>query len=71
MDRNPLEHVEPMGADYRARDILTAEELRLLFPEDDSECLAIWRSRKYYTMFLTMATTGCRIGEARALQWRH
>jgi len=76
--RNPLEKVEPMGAQAVTRDILSADELRLLFPAEEGECLRIWKPdrksmdpRECFTLMLTMASTGIRVGEARALQWRH
>ena len=79
ISRNPLEKVEPMGPKAVARDILEADELRKLFPSEDSEALEIWKPkrkdgmvpRERFTLMLTMASTGIRVGEARALQWRH
>ncbi len=69
--RNPLDHVEPMGKGGRVRDVFALEELRKMFPMDDEELLSVWKSLKYAALFITMATTGIREGEARALQWRH
>lgn len=71
LSRNPLEHVEPMGKGGRKRDVFALEELRLLFPATTEGLLAVWKHPKYAALFLTMATTGIREGEARALQWRH
>jgi integrase len=69
--RNPLEHVEPMGKGGRVRDVFAIEELRRMFPASHEELLAVWKTLKYAALFITMATTGIREGEARALQWRH
>jgi len=69
--RSPLDHVEPMGKANRKRDILSLQELRLLFPATRPGLLAVWGQPKYAALFLTMATTGIREGEARALQWKH
>jgi integrase len=69
--RNPLEHAEPLGKQARKRDVFSLDELRLLFPETRESLLGVWGSTKYAALFLTMASTGIREGEARALQWRH
>ncbi|MGA2976749.1 MAG: site-specific integrase [Spirochaetia bacterium] len=69
--RNPLEHVEPMAKNTRKRDVFSFDELRLLFPATREKLLAVWGNMKYAALFLTMASTGIREGEARALQWRH
>jgi integrase len=69
--RNPLNHVEPMGKRGRVRDVFALEELRKMFPTDQEELLSVWKTLKYAALFITMATTGIREGEARALQWRH
>ena len=64
---NPLQEPEPFGKDFRPRDVFSAAELRLLFPAD---LLPVWRSRWRGLFFLTLASTGIRSGEARALAWR-
>lgn len=69
--RNPLEHVEPMAKNPRKRDVFSLHELRLLFPADFDGLVRVWGQPKYAALYLTMATTGIREGEARALQWRH
>ncbi len=70
--RNPLEHAEPLGKrQARKRDVFSLEELAALFPQSRAGLLAVWGTRKYAALFMTMATTGIREGEARALQWRH
>ena len=71
ISRNPLEHAEPLGKQARRRDVFSLEELRLLFPKPREGLLKVWDHPKYAAMFMTMATTGIREGEARALQWRH
>ena len=47
------------------------DELRLLFPPDWKALVKVWGHPKYAALFMAMATTGIREGEARALQWRH
>jgi len=69
--RNPLQHVEPMGKGGRVRDVFALDELRRMFPPGQEELLAVWKTTKYAALFITMATTGIRQGEARALQWQH
>jgi integrase len=69
--RNPLNHVEPMGKGGRVRDVFALERLRRMFPPGQEELVAVWKTLKYAALFITMATTGIREGEARALQWQH
>jgi integrase len=67
---NPLQETEPLGKNPRRRDALTMEELGLLFPIDRDKLLAIWKELQYAALSMTMATTGVRSGEIRALLWR-
>ena len=67
---NPLQDAEPLGKNPRRRDVFTMDELKILFPLTAKELLEIWKNEKYATLFMTMATTGIRSGEVRALQWR-
>ena len=46
-------------------------ELQALFPHDLAKLALVWGTPKYAAMFITLATTGIRSGEARALLWRH
>jgi hypothetical protein len=39
-ERNPLEHADPLGKQYRRRDIFTLEELKLLIPEGELKPIA-------------------------------
>ncbi len=68
---NPLQEVEAPVKETRKRDILSMDELRLLFPPDWKALVKVWGHAKYAALFMAMATTGIREGEARALQWRH
>jgi integrase len=68
---NPLQEVEPPVKQTRKRDIFSLDELRVLFPENWKALVAVWGQPKYAALFSTMARTGIREGEARALQWRH
>ena len=68
---NPLQETEPLGKNPRKRDALTMDELRLLFPTHEEKLLSIWRELEYAALFLTVATTGIRSGEVRALLWQH
>jgi len=71
ISHNPIDEMEPLAPSYKARDVFTLDELKKLFPKDDREkLLEIWNELKYASMFHTMATTGIRSGEARALQWQ-
>lgn len=68
---NPLANIVRMAGTYRARDAFTLEECLRMFPRRKSELLQIWKEPKWATLFYTMLTTGIRVGEAAALQWRH
>ena len=71
IERNPLEHIEPMAKRRRIRDVFSIPELQLLFPPDWGDLVTVWGQPKYAALFTTMATMGIREGEARALQWKH
>lgn len=64
---SPLARVEPLGRDARPRDIFSAAELRALFPQ--GALAAVWGSQRTGVLFLVLASTGIRSGEARALRW--
>ncbi len=64
---SPLTRVEPLGCAARARDVFSAAELRALFPA--GALAAVWGSRRTGVLFLVLASTGIRSGEARALRW--
>ncbi|WP_320130806.1 site-specific integrase [uncultured Sphaerochaeta sp.] len=68
---NCLATVESLGGTSKARDIFSKEELLKLFPTDIKQMEAIWGRREYAYMFYLLATTGMRVGELRALQWKH
>ncbi len=65
---SPLERVEPLGKTFRARDVFSVAELRVLFPQ--GSLAPIWGNQRTGLLFLVLATTGIRSGEARALSWR-
>lgn len=68
---NPLQEPEPLKKNHKVRDAFGMDELRLLFPKTQKALLNVWKIQKYATLFMTMATTGIRSGEARALAWKH
>ncbi|NCB72861.1 MAG: site-specific integrase, partial [Clostridia bacterium] len=55
----------------KPRDIFTKDELAKLFPADLVQMEAIWGRKEYAYLFFLLSTTGLRVGEARALQWKH
>ncbi|HUV08923.1 MAG TPA: tyrosine-type recombinase/integrase [Spirochaetia bacterium] len=71
IENNPLEKVDPFAIQARPRDCFTLDELRCLFPPDKEDMTRIWRYPKHAVCFYTLAATGIRSGEARALRWRH
>jgi integrase len=68
---NCLATVESLGGTSQQRDIFTKEELEKLFPNDITQMETIWGRREYAYIFLLLSTTGMRVGELRALQWKH
>ncbi len=72
INHNPAKDVELLSrSDYKRRDTLTLQEIKILFPEDEKEMLRIWRRYDYSVLFFLLLTSGIRSGEARALQWQH
>lgn len=65
---NPLQEPEPLGKTSKARDVFSLAELRLLFPP--GHLAQIWHSQAKGALFMILASTGIRSGEARALAWR-
>ena len=51
-------------------EVFALAELKKLFSKNREKLLEIWTHLKYASCFHTMATTGIRSGEARALQWQ-
>jgi integrase len=71
ISHNPIDEVDPLAASYKGREVFTLEELKKLFPNDSRQkLLETWNELKYASPFHTIATTGIRSGEARALQWQ-
>lgn len=68
---NPLRNVEKLADKYKKRDIFTEEEIKLLFPHNREELFDIWGEPYYGVLFTLLLTTGMRLGEATALQWKH
>jgi integrase len=68
---NPLTDVERMVNTYRRRGTLTLQECMLLFPRDKAKLPGIWGQPKWAALFYTLLSSGIRVGEAAALQWRH
>ena len=66
---SPLATTEPFARNPRHRDILTLQELRKLFPARRSDLLKVWGGLEYSALFMVLASTGIRSGEARALAW--
>lgn len=68
---NCLATVESLGGSAKPRDIFTKDELSKLFPADLVQMEGIWGRKEYAFLFYLLSTTGMRVGEARALQWKH
>jgi integrase len=68
---NCLGTVESLSSKGLTRDVFTKDELHLLFPDDLDKLITIWGRKEYAYLFYILATTGLRLGEIRALQWKH
>lgn len=68
---NYLATVESLANTASERGVFTKNELNRLFPRDSEELIRIWGRKEYAYLFFTLATTGIRSGEVRALQWKH
>ena len=67
---DPLEKAEPMGHDLRLEMFSPWMSYESFFQES-KKLIEIWKSQRWSTLFMVLATTGIRQGEARALAWRH
>jgi integrase len=63
------ERVRGFSVQHKQRGIFTLDELKILFPDDENNMLNIWRDVKHVALFLILASTGARSGEARGLFW--
>ncbi|WP_319561742.1 tyrosine-type recombinase/integrase [Marispirochaeta sp.] len=68
---NPLGEVEPLANNYRNRDAFDSKELAILFPRNEEKLISVWGERYAATLFTLMVTSGMRVGETIALQWKH
>lgn len=71
LDGSPVETLSPVGPRRAGRGVLLRSQLMTLFPQEAVANKEIWGSSLLATFFLTMASTGMRAGEVRALQWLH
>ncbi len=68
---NPTKNIESLGASPESREPYTLDELKKLFPLDETKLLEIWTDYKNAACFMVLATAGLRGQEVRALEWRH
>ena len=68
---NPMDDVEPLANNYKKRDAFNPDDIGRLFPDNTEKLIEIWGSLYFVTLFYTMLTTGMRVGEITALQWKH
>ncbi len=69
--KNPLDQVVKHKVRAKSPLPFTLTELAKLFPHDEPELFRVWGDLKHAVCFLTLATTGLRSGEIRALNWGH
>jgi integrase len=70
INHDPLVNIERYSTrNYKARDILTPDDIEKLFPLDAVKFKKVWPVFSDGVMFATMLSAGLRSGEARALQW--
>ena len=63
---NPAENVAPLKKDARERDILTVDEVCMIFDHESIE--KIWKKKIFYLANLLSACTGLRVSEVIALR---
>ena len=66
---NPLVDVEALGVNHKRRDILTPEELQVLFPQDMDRFRKIWPIPYHGILYALKVSSGMRSGEIRAAPW--
>ncbi len=66
LDSNPADNVTPLKKNTRKKDILTTNEVSLIFDYESIEKL--WKKKIYYLANLLSACTGLRIGEILAVR---
>lgn len=66
IDENPMEHIELFALKSAEKGILSREELKRLFIDESA---SLWDSKMHYTLNLTAAITGMRLGELLALRF--
>lgn len=72
IERDPLDKIRRPAHTYRKRDILTPQEIVKLFPRHKPKLLKVWKNEPMWaTLFYLMLTSGIRVGEVAALQWKH
>lgn len=64
---NPANDVKEIPVTYQKRDVFTAPEIALLFPQGDEECIKLWGSLKWATYFAILKDTGWRPSEVAGL----
>lgn len=69
--QNPIDDIDPLSKNHKKADAFSLNDLRILFPENKERLIEIWQKIEYATMFMLMVTSGIRLGETRALQWKH
>jgi integrase len=68
IDENPMDYIELFALNTREKGILSRGELKLLFSDVSG---GIWRSKMHFTLNLTAAMTGMRLGELLGLKYEN
>lgn len=71
IEHSPVDGIRNVSLNRKERDAFSLEDLAKLFPLDRQEFFRIWGDAGMAMLFLVLAATGIRSGEARALQWKH
>ncbi len=70
LHENPAAKIKRLKEDPKEKGILTIEEVKALFRDEDIE--RVWNGNlKHFTLNLLSASTGMRMGEVQALQVQH
>lgn len=67
IESNPAEKVKELPPHYSQRDVFTADEVAIMFPDDDEELIRFWGNLKWAVYFSILYNTGWRPAEVAGL----
>ena len=68
---SPINYVDRIRIEYSKRDKISAEDMRILFPENPDAMIALYGDSVTALYFSILKDTGFRPGEALGLKWKN